>query len=294
MRRILLLGGFLFSLTAQAQINVPNAGFEEGDAMTVKDWKLENSVTRSNSFTGTIGGQEVTIQPYAGQYFLQMTTHVNGNTVKIAKATTTIGNVGHPDSFAFNAVYFSKIEWDNFVVQISFLKYDATSQSMLEMMSTGTSQVTTGKNWKRVSNSISYFGNKPAYDSLRITILATNTSQHDPGTMEPKFADGTTVLLDDFKLISNSAGLGEKRTENTASVYPNPSAGNFTFMLAKPIVSPAMVQVYDVQGHCVLSRYIATGTQNIPVEAADWKPGTYFYRLSSSGTADYGRLVRIP
>jgi hypothetical protein len=294
MKRILLLGGLLFNLSAQAQLSIPNAGFEEGDAMTVKDWKLENSVVRSNSYTGTIGGQEVTIHPHGGQYFLQLTTHVNGSTVKIAKATTEVGNVGYPDSFAFNAVYFSKIEWDNFVVQIDFLKYDAGTHTSSSVYSTSTSQVNTGKTWKRVSNRIFYFGDPPVYDSLRISILATNTSQHDPQTNEAKFADGTTVLLDDFTLISNSSGIGEKQTANTASVYPNPSAGNFTFTLTRAIATPATVQVYDVQGHCVLSRYVAAGTQNILIEAADWKPGTYLYRITGSGFADHGRLVRLP
>jgi hypothetical protein len=205
-----------------------------------------------------------------------------------------VGNVGHPDSFIFNAVYFSKIEYDNFVVQVTFLKYDAASHSSMEIMATSTSQTSTGKGWKRVSNKISYFGNPPAYDSLRITILATNPSQHDPGTGEDKFADGTTVLLDDFRLVFKTSGINEKESKSSALVFPNPSAENFMIFLTRPVISPAQLHVFDLQGRCVYSQFIGAGTQQIPVSSIEWNPGTYIYRLSGDDITTYGRLIRLP
>ncbi len=78
-----------------------------------------------------------------------------------------------------------------------------------------------------------------------------------------------------------TAGISDLEDELNVSVYPNPSTGQFTLNLGKPV--PVAMQVYNTLGQCVLTQS-STG-QLIPLNLQQQPAGVYFIHMLMQNSA---------
>jgi|GEM_PF-185744 len=68
---------------------------------------------------------------------------------------------------------------------------------------------------------------------------------------------------------------------SNALVYPNPTKGNLTVKLDKPLQQPSLVQVTDISGRFVFSQTAKGGAQLIELDLLKLAPGRYFIRIGN-------------
>ena len=299
MKKFLFILSATVTLQVQAQ-QIPNAGFESGTGHIPDAWFIDQEVGRITILTTTHNSQSYTINAHSGNYFLRLTTtqEINGpdTTVNLGYASITIPPVGHPDSFAFNVIYFPKIQEDNYSVAIEFLKWDSSMMDMVPVLSTATSgNGPVGDIWGRRTNRISYFGTKPQYDSLRIVIQSAGPGQHIPGTFQGLWGIGTTLLIDDFTLIYGTAnGVDEPDLGAAVNIYPNPAKNAATVSYTVTSTAQVNLSIYDINGRKVLSpvnELQEPGTYTIPFDLLMLANGIYIYRLTTENSIHTGKIT---
>jgi hypothetical protein len=78
-----------------------------------------------------------------------------------------------------------------------------------------------------------------------------------------------------------TAGISQLEDELNVSVYPNPSTGQFTLNLGKPV--PVAMQVYNTLGQCVLTQN--STSQLIPLNLQQQPAGVYFIHMLMQNSA---------
>ncbi len=71
-----------------------------------------------------------------------------------------------------------------------------------------------------------------------------------------------------------------------ASVYPNPSTGEFYF---KNLEIGNKLEIYDVSGKCILNALSSSSTQKINI--SNKEKGIYFYRIVGDSEVSVGKLI---
>ena len=289
-----------FTFTGASAQTVPNGSFENGTGTSPADWTIMNNVHRISYLKEVMGNGTVTIGPADGQYFMQLTTDSakKGNTMpQFGLMSINLATTLSPDSLVYNHIYYPLIADDNYVITLTYTKFDSATQKSNFAFSTSFSGSRADTTWKRESTAISYFGTNPIHDTIQITISSSNPSQHDPATQQGRWGIGATLLLDNFKLINNSAtGIFETKVDFgiASSVYPNPASDKVNISFAMDKATRADLQLLDEQGRVLrtMSNLTCTsGLNNIPMDTKGLNPGIYFYRITTASKTGGGKIL---
>ncbi len=152
------------------------------------------------------------------------------------------------------------------------------------------------------------FGNQPdsmgtmvAYDAATYKTVGANM---EFGALADGESPSTKAMLMERILEFFGDILTGVPNENPAqgmhhvSVYPNPSSGNFRFAWTLDHPSQVNLEIYDLSGRMVFrasDKVFSKGYHelewNVPQDSETMRGGMYFYRISSSGGVQTGKLL---
>jgi hypothetical protein len=93
-----------------------------------------------------------------------------------------------------------------------------------------------------------------------------------------------------IQIIPNT-GLLNQQTNNTLSVYPNPSNGNFTITADKVFNSTLQVTLFDAAGARVMVQDMENPASNTINIKANLKPGLYLVQLLHNNQVSYAKVT---
>ncbi|MEN8928808.1 MAG: T9SS type A sorting domain-containing protein [Flavobacteriales bacterium] len=76
-----------------------------------------------------------------------------------------------------------------------------------------------------------------------------------------------------------TTSLGENMINIEASIYPNPSSGNFAILLNGADFSVSQLEIFDITGKQVMSSSLTSN--KIEINTENWEKGLYFARIST-------------
>lgn len=123
------------------------------------------------------------------------------------------------------------------------------------------------------------------------TDLYTNPDTGVPNST----AGGSNIAIDNILLV-NDAGTGLYQgslTEETLSVYPNPSSGYVKVNLHVAQNTTAQIEVVDIVGKRVfgVQREVVAGATSIDLDLSELKDGIYFVKTSANGKSRTAKLI---
>jgi hypothetical protein len=129
----------------------------------------------------------------------------------------------------------------------------------------------------------------PSIDTVFISI--TTFPLADTTTIYPFH---TSMLIQKGMIVTNicfSEGILENKVQNSISVFPNPSFGQFTFELSNIIPANQELDIYNMLGEKVYTTKLCTAST--PVNLSSQPKGVYLYRIVSENTANSysGKLI---
>ena len=95
-----------------------------------------------------------------------------------------------------------------------------------------------------------------------------------PGVFAVQITKNGCVDTSECKTMNVSVGYPEESLENI-KVYPNPSRGNFTVELIRPI--NGLLTIYDIQGRLLMSKTVSGSEIELHLT---FSPGTYILRIT--------------
>ena len=100
-------------------------------------------------------------------------------------------------------------------------------------------------------------------------------------------------LIDSIQFIA-PVGTGEKASEGSISVYPNPFSSKFTVAVDEEKQGNVTVSLFDTYGNRVLIMNhpgLEAGRQFISVDAANLAPGMYFCRIQTESSTEIKKVI---
>lgn len=89
-----------------------------------------------------------------------------------------------------------------------------------------------------------------------------------------------------------AAGINEVEAKPEASLFPNPSNGQFTVTMSGLANEPTVISVIDITGKTVLVHKAAAGITQVSLDATAFASGMYSVKISNGGYSKVIRLVR--
>lgn len=109
-------------------------------------------------------------------------------------------------------------------------------------------------------------------------------------------AAGNTQIqtLENVFYAGQIISVNEHTTENLLhQIYPNPFTNEVRITAAQAVNGAANIMVYNVLGEQVYSKSEnCTETQDFTIDGSAWKPGVYFYSISTENGVLQGKIVK--
>jgi hypothetical protein len=106
-------------------------------------------------------------------------------------------------------------------------------------------------------------------------------------SFEDRSGYGAWLFVDNISLTS-ATGIAEEHNENSISVYPNPSSGNF---VVSGLNSSAEISVYDLDGRKVFETFSAEPKVSVSL-ASKTSGGMYFVKIKTEA-GEVGKKIVI-
>jgi hypothetical protein len=103
-------------------------------------------------------------------------------------------------------------------------------------------------------------------------------------------AYGNNLFLDNINIFQSSASI-EEQVAGQFTVYPNPTAGDFTVELANANSNDVVVSVVDMKGQVVSSELITNGQTKVEVKTSSLAAGVYTVRVNSDAGVSVEKVV---
>ena len=103
-----------------------------------------------------------------------------------------------------------------------------------------------------------------------------------------------TQILENVFYTGQMISVNEHTTENMLhQVYPNPFTGEVKITAIQNLNGVANITVYNVLGEQIYSKTEnCTETKEFTIDGSAWKPGIYFYSISTEGGLLQGKIVK--
>ncbi|MFN4083533.1 MAG: T9SS type A sorting domain-containing protein [Bacteroidia bacterium] len=300
------------TLYSFAQTNVPNGSFETWSSGVPNGWIKEQGRVRqyaSKSFTlNTSQGQVTgTLNPANGSSFLGLLNDspaVDG-AISIGRLKTQNFRLGRrPGEFIFNFYYLAGVQTETFAMLLygwyeSFGVNDTIFRKVIYFNQTGVlGTLPFNGNYGWLSATVplpasDYIDNQTP-DSASIMILPTGVFAQGA----PRATSLNTELLIDnlrFNPFTTSNKLTLKSNNQIAAYnYPNPAADYTTFVYELPVKSDVTINIYDINGKLVDTKFFAKQEQGIHqtfYNTANFTNGIYFYNIETEFDTESGKLI---
>jgi hypothetical protein len=172
-----------------------------------------------------------------------------------------------------------------------------------------------------INGNVEMTWNQPELSGANIHVGRFEICEYDPYDNEISVIDSVNSVTTSYSCNQNmfdygypliraviQDGRGEKdllsnRTEElvglneivtgTNNVYPNPFNGEVRITAAQAVDGAANIVVYNVLGEQVYSKAInCTETHDFTIDGSAWKPGVYFYSISTENGVLQGKIVK--
>jgi hypothetical protein len=109
-------------------------------------------------------------------------------------------------------------------------------------------------------------------------------------------AYGNMGFLDNFQIKANATSVNDLITENSVSLYPNPTSDMATLTFDVTKASTVTVQVLDITGRVVANvanENMAIGTQKVTINTANLPSGVYNVKIQTEAGSSVQRLTVV-
>jgi hypothetical protein len=133
--------------------------------------------------------------------------------------------------------------------------------------------------WTFVTDTFIALGNELYITIGNFNTAATNDTIYVGGpSTNPHFA---YYYIDDVKVWSDmQIGVNENDAGKSFSIFPNPSANNFTLSYSSP-VQAGVFEMYDVYGKLCVKNNLDPGKQSMEINTSSLNNGIYYCRLKT-------------
>lgn len=100
--------------------------------------------------------------------------------------------------------------------------------------------------------------------------------------------NSTSSTLYYYSLLNQETTSLNNEYASCISVYPNPVSENFIVNLPVAIKTPALLQIVDLNGKCIMSDYVSSGER---ISALNLQSGIYLYRVYIEKDIYHGKLI---
>lgn len=275
MERTLLGALFLITQVAQAQNEIPNAGFESWSAMNPVSWTTSNIPGSSNPVTqssdavegaSSVRGEVVLAPDGVSPFPPVLLLGVIPPAVPVTQAYT-----------ALTGMYkLAPVGGDEMLVEASL--FDASSQ----LVAIASAHLPASTAWSSFSIPFDYdMGPSMQAPASIQMVMTVEDGAGSAGT-------GTVFHVDDLALSGGAIGISEGAIEEgPVSLYPNPSNGRDVQVSWNDGAMRSFV-VTDISGR-VLHR-TSSAMNKVLLPASSWAPGMHFL---SSQEGDDQRVLRL-
>ena len=135
-----------------------------------------------------------------------------------------------------------------------------------------------GNQWKKA---IIYL---TAYSDKTIKIRINGTTGNGGNGWQSDMA------IDDFGIDDHVSMEEESELNNSISIYPNPSNGEFNISINNPSISNANLEVFDVYGRLVYSKNVNSKMNSINL--SEFSSGVYTVKISANSQVSIKRIIK--
>ena len=98
------------------------------------------------------------------------------------------------------------------------------------------------------------------------------------------------MAIDDFGIDDHVSMEEESELNNSISIYPNPSTGEFNISINNPSISNANLEVFDVYGRLVYSKNVSSKMNSINL--SEFSSGVYTVKISANSQVSIKRIIK--
>jgi hypothetical protein len=102
----------------------------------------------------------------------------------------------------------------------------------------------------------------------------------------------TAVMVTSANAVTTAKAAEEKTGVAKTALFPNPVTTKFVVTLAAP-AEQADVIINDVKGAVIYNKRLAVSGQQFQVDAAAFRPGSYFLQVKTSQGTEVLRFVKL-
>ncbi|MGZ5244349.1 MAG: T9SS type A sorting domain-containing protein [Bacteroidia bacterium] len=301
MKKVLLVlfaaAGSIF--TAQAQIDIPNNGFEfwEDGGKTPANWEvISGKATRQSQVTFTVSGQQTVVKPHSGNYFLRLSTDTfrRNDTLYLNRGVmqTKFQYDLRPNFLATTMMYTPNSQSPNsqrFAIGVILMK---GADTVLSGLCYTPQEATIFPFTLRYWDITGLYKTTATPDSAIVTLYSDVTNQ---------IGFGTSLWIDNMSFnMTTPVGIEEKAEREfslqkvAVKAYPNPM--NQYAYINYSISEKANVRlvVTDITGREVanlVNESKPAGNHQVKLERNNLKAGVYIYRMQAGNKVETGKII---
>jgi hypothetical protein len=97
------------------------------------------------------------------------------------------------------------------------------------------------------------------------------------------------IAIDDFG-IDDHVSIKEEELNNSISIYPNPSNGEFNLVINNPSIDNAKIEIFDVYGRLIFIKNVTSKINSINL--SEFSSGIYTVKISANNQISTKRIIK--
>lgn len=192
-----------------------------------------------------------------------------------------LGTDGNKLSFFMKSAYMNNNKYEKFRVLISTA--DTQPESFTAFPQVYEGDYFTNPEWTEFTIDLDEYSNQDVYIAINYMSAIYDNPQYPPHLQKRAM----TLLMDDFKITANSVLAANDISNNSVSIYPNPSSDFVNIRYDKEI---SRVSLYDLSGKKISTKILNSKSGKINISTL--KAGIYLLKIEAAGKIITEKIVK--